>query len=482
MKSATYTVLFAAVTLLMSAANPALGDLVGEWSFDTAGGTPVANGQTAGGQVDDTGGHASGPYNGAGYGGTLVYQAGAVGSGHSLQFTEATTSPDYDYVDLGMPAAIADITQGAFTVETWFKTTAGDRHTMVGSFESGYSVLNLEITPAGVLQGYIRNAGTAVTTRFYSSGHAGVADGKWHHAALVRESALGIARLYLDGVERGSITDLAGSYSQTSAHMYLGRDSRPGTPSDPNTRFDGSLDETRIWNQALSLAEVQTATFAGINGNALDEHDKLSSVSFGGTATTPEWAVDDFAPEPGASDDLGDGGFDGAYFRTQGAGHNTLTLTFTGLDPHMAVDIGMIVAQLDSLDSDRDDDRFTVKVDGTEIVSFGLGYGPPEPLVHDPFGTTAAEVLATQTLSANVFGTGWVEHMYDLGLLGALQSIPHTSDTLTLEIIGYQNQSSGEFYGLDNISLSLIPEPSSVALAAIGLLGLMPCARRRRRH
>jgi len=249
MKSATYTALLAAVTLSLSSISPTRAITIGQWEYETSAGIPVAVGQTAAGQpVDDTGGHASGPFNGTGYGGTLSYQAGAVGSSHSLQFTEAT-SPNYDYVDLGMPTAIANITQGAFTVETWFKTTDTGRGVLVGTYDGGTDDLNFEIYTGsghnGELRGHIRDlAGN--TTDFYSSGHASVADGQWHHGAFVRTSAGGAVRLYLDGVQRGATTDSAGSFTLARPTLYLGRDGRTDY-----TRFDGYLDNTRISNTAL---------------------------------------------------------------------------------------------------------------------------------------------------------------------------------------------------------------------------------------
>jgi len=218
--------------------------VVGQWDYETSAGTPVTVGQSADGQqVDDTGGYASGPFHATGHGGTLSYRAGAVGTSHALQFTEAT-SP-YDYVDRAMPAAIANITQGAFTVETWFKTTDTGRGVLVGTFDNAADDVNFEIFN-GNIRGHIRNPSFAVTD-FASSGHASVADGQWHHAAFVRESALGAVRLYLDGVQRGSATDAAGAFTLARPKVYLGRDGRTDA-----TRFNGYLDNTRISNAALT--------------------------------------------------------------------------------------------------------------------------------------------------------------------------------------------------------------------------------------
>ena len=244
MKSATSIMLLVAVTLLLFGGSPSRAVTIGQWEYETSVGVPVTLGQLADGQqVDDTGGYASGPFNGTGHGGTLSYQPGVFASSHSLQFTEAT-SP-YDYVDLSLPAAIGSITQGAFTIETWFKTTDTGRGVPVGTYYGSIKDdLNFEITAAGEIRGHIGSP-TAVTD-FHSSGHADVADGQWHHGAFVRDSAGGTVRLYLDGVQRGTATDKSGSFTLTAPKLYLGRDYR-----STSERFDGYLDNTRISNVAL---------------------------------------------------------------------------------------------------------------------------------------------------------------------------------------------------------------------------------------
>lgn len=278
------TAVLLAIGCAVAGQRDAAGAVVGQWDYETSGGILVTVGQGADGQqVDDTGGYASGPFDATGHGGTLSYQAGAVGSSHSLQFTEAT-SP-YDYVDLAMPAAIADITQGAFTVETWFKTTDTSRGVLVGSYDGAADDLNFEVYN-GNIRGHIH--GPAGVTDFHSSGHAGVADGQWHHAAFVRDSALGTARLYLDGVQRGSATDEAGSFTLTRPKVYLGRDGRTDS-----TRFDGYLDGTRISNVALTPEQFHTSGNGEQNYYRMETDGGLA-VSIGQTASV----VDDTGLHP----------------------------------------------------------------------------------------------------------------------------------------------------------------------------------------
>ncbi|MGP4111360.1 exo-alpha-sialidase [Streptomyces sp. 4N509B] len=74
-------------------------------------------------------------------------------------------------------------------------------------------------------------------------------DGAWHHLSLVREA--GRLTLTVDGAETASVADVPGSVSRTSAfgvHVGQGVDSR--------THLAGSLDEVRVYDRALSRAEL----------------------------------------------------------------------------------------------------------------------------------------------------------------------------------------------------------------------------------
>ena len=273
--------------------------LLAEYTFETSAGAGVTTGQSAVGQVDDTAGSggAGAPFHGTGSGGTLSYQPGAVGGGHALSLTEAT-SP-IDYVDLGAQPGMATLTEGDFSIETWFKTTDAGRGILVGSFAGGIDAVNLEYYNNGgngQIRGYIQNAGAGSSTDLWSSGHGAISDGQWHHAAMVREGST--LRLYLDGVPVGSKADAAGSYTLApSAIMYLGRDSRTGSE-----RFDGSLDQARLWNKALSLGTLGVRT-AEQNYYRM-ETDGGSPVSVGQAAAT----LDDTAAHPFVYNGTANGG------------------------------------------------------------------------------------------------------------------------------------------------------------------------------
>ncbi len=106
------------------------------------------------------------------------------------------------------------------------------------------------------------------------------------------------------------------------------------------------------------------------------------------------------------------------------------------LPRHKQVGIGLLLAQLDSLALFLKNDRVEILVDGTQVLSVGLGPNQgSEPQVN--------------TNSFNV---------YDLSALEALQAIPHTGNTLTIEFLGIQN-SVGENggFGMDQFQVTVYP-------------------------
>jgi hypothetical protein len=186
------------------------------------------------------------------------------------------------------------------------------------------------------------------------------------------------------------------------------------------------------------------------------------------------WTTDTFSTTAGPNNDLADGGFSQNKLLRTTSGACTMTITLNNLPVHTHFNLGMLVATMESIDPRRDGDMFTILVDQQELLHVGFGFGVDqgfsEPLAHAPRinGVSVAASLfdAVRTLS-HVY-SGWDQYAYDLGQLDAFRMIPHTSDTLTVEIIGRAYQGwTNEAYAVDNISI-VIPEP-----ATIGALGLI---------
>jgi hypothetical protein len=82
------------------------------------------------------------------------------------------------------------------------------------------------------------------------AGTVNICDGQWHFVSVVcaRNSK---AQLYVDGLADGSAQNMAGGNVSSNAPVRL------GSSNKPSLWFKGTIDEVRIFNRALSVAEAQ---------------------------------------------------------------------------------------------------------------------------------------------------------------------------------------------------------------------------------
>lgn len=227
-----------------------LPGLVAAWTFETSEGTPVEDGQPADGQVDEVSSHPGGPYHGIGTGGLYSADVPEL-SLHSRRSLELQEGGGVESFEIDMPRVLADLTLGDFTIHLWFKTRDTGRAIFMGSCCSTLpGALNFELHTSDRLRVWIAGPGGTTDLNLSTTGIGPSRDGRWHSAAAVRRGAE--VTLYFEGEEVGSTADVAGSFSQTPAVYYFGRDDRTG-----DTRFDGHLDDVAFWNRALEPAEIE---------------------------------------------------------------------------------------------------------------------------------------------------------------------------------------------------------------------------------
>jgi len=189
----------------------------------------------------------------------------------------AGTVPDDGVLTLHGKMRLVDVNQqelrltgSPLTVQAWFKTTK-DRGVI---FECGAQ--NREPGPQAGYALYMKTGGVRFgvnnAIEMYQDElwddvwtRARYNDGKWHHATGVFH-ADGKTRvaLYIDGVEvteakwLGQAQPALSAFSKTDAIARIG--SRTGPMLYPNPEefvWAGSIDEVRVWNRALSAAEVK---------------------------------------------------------------------------------------------------------------------------------------------------------------------------------------------------------------------------------
>ena len=154
---------------------------------------------------------------------------------------------------------VFDFTGNApFTLETWVKPTIIDA--------TGRRILSKKgIDGGGLNQGYEIEATSSNTTfRRFAGGlgksaiwATGLAVGQWSHVAATYDGTA--IRLYVNGMLRATNTTSTGAIGEHATTFELGRASSGGS------YFKGAIDETAVYDRALSDADVLAHYDAGVS-------------------------------------------------------------------------------------------------------------------------------------------------------------------------------------------------------------------------
>ncbi|MCX6345299.1 MAG: carboxypeptidase regulatory-like domain-containing protein [Armatimonadetes bacterium] len=144
-----------------------------------------------------------------------------------------------------------------FSISTWVKLTTVATNMRIFDFGTG-ATNYMELTPKhsdtnGALQYVIRTPGTVNTV----SGATALPTGSWQHVAITRSGITNT--LYRNGVQVGQITGTLSPNSLTSTTINRIGDSQTST----HPHLDGLLDDFRIYNKALTAAEIANLYNAG---------------------------------------------------------------------------------------------------------------------------------------------------------------------------------------------------------------------------
>lgn len=183
-----------------------------------------------------------------------------------------------------------------------------------------------------------------------------------------------------------------------------------------------------------------------------------------------------------------------------GGNGNFLQLTLNGLPQHSAINLSFYFLAIDTWESTSawyGRDYFKVKVGDTEVHSEtytnyqeGNGYVTPWGAT-GPFPQTAPKTNILWSFDANNYapniGLGTTNG--DMGYHLVFTNIPHTGDSLTIRWYAYTPLADGwgefqgggdESWGLDNISVQVVPLPGALWLLGSGLVGLLAFRRKPR--
>ncbi len=199
--------------------------LVGWWRFDEGSGTVTSD--------------SSGYGNGGTISGIPVWLDGKYGK--SISFDGVS-----NYV--AIPDSPALKVTGSITLEAWVKTSNTNKQAVIT--KSGSYLLYIGTGGDGRVYSYLYG-----TTSGWKNGLKNIADGNWHYIALTYDPSAGANnfKLFVDGVLDAQYT-VTGNISPTTNRLGIG--DRP----DAGFRdfFNGVIDETHIYNRALSITEIQT--------------------------------------------------------------------------------------------------------------------------------------------------------------------------------------------------------------------------------
>ncbi|MBJ2125184.1 LamG-like jellyroll fold domain-containing protein [Flavobacterium sp. IB48] len=160
------------------------------------------------------------------------------------------------------------------TVTCWIKTTTNTGTPRIfakrnGTSGNGYEFWTGNGTNAGKFAMNMSGTGTpaSISTAGYSANS--LADGTWHHIALVMDASSNRTMYgYIDGVLANTgktFTSVTSDFSNAVSFVI-------GATSDASNSYKwaGQIDNVRVWNKAMTATELQADMTAVVNGPATD--------------------------------------------------------------------------------------------------------------------------------------------------------------------------------------------------------------------
>lgn len=187
--------------------------------------------------------------HGTNYGATVVRGGGKVGN--AFEFDDAWVSvPGFPDLD------------SSLTISAWVRTDdAGKR---------GQRVFAADENNTG---GYALSVGDggSGTVRFYNRAKDTVSldtpdvitTDTWHHVAGIYDDVDEARLIYVDGVKEAKLEDDTGPWGTDDGTASIGGETADG---ESRFRFDGLLDEVRVYDRALSPDEIESLAAMGGEG------------------------------------------------------------------------------------------------------------------------------------------------------------------------------------------------------------------------
>jgi hypothetical protein len=176
-------------------------------------------------------------------------------------------------------AASLNMGTSDWTTSAWIKSSnATTVQYILNKRAGGPSVgYNLTLSSAGKLLARFDTATSAVSVT--ANGTAVIADGTWHLVTATYQRS-GNLTIYVDGVANGSVSIAAYAADNivTTNPLYIGEDTYSHT-----SFFNGSIDDARVYQRAISAAEVSAL---------YNQYDPGLKAATGASGLLGEWKLD----------------------------------------------------------------------------------------------------------------------------------------------------------------------------------------------
>lgn len=144
-----------------------------------------------------------------------------------------------------------------FTISLWLKgSDTGQEEVLFSKVAGGGAAkigYELQISTTNVLRMYLNN-NISTGNNIEVTGTTNIHDGEWHFAAMTYDGSSNASgtKIYIDGVDESStVTDGLTATINNAVNINVCR--RPGSA---DLHYDGSIDDLRVYNRALSAVEV----------------------------------------------------------------------------------------------------------------------------------------------------------------------------------------------------------------------------------
>jgi hypothetical protein len=155
--------------------------------------------------------------------------------------------------------SVGNFTSGSFTISTWINIPSVVGNEVVlgnGTFStSGYY---LQITGSGTLLFAVNDGGGSGGNFFPTTTTTSLSVNTWYNIVIVTTIG-GICNIYINGVQSATTQPTIVSIGSATGGFFIG--TYPGSVGADD--FEGTVDETALWNYALTSTQVGNIYYLG---------------------------------------------------------------------------------------------------------------------------------------------------------------------------------------------------------------------------